>query len=111
MAQWLLTPPVAFTVLLTFIFVLYILSKRLAIKPAKNVPGKNKMYSCGEEVPIRRVQPDYVQFFPFAFFFTIMHVVALVIATVPAGDLASHSLSIVYVLAAVVGLIVLFRGE
>jgi uncharacterized ion transporter superfamily protein YfcC len=32
-----------------------------------------------------RGQPDYSQFFKFAFFFTIMHVVALVVATDPAG--------------------------
>ena len=38
------------------------------------------------------VQPDYGQFFPFAFFFTILHVVALMVATVPAGTcgIAAH---------------------
>jgi NADH-quinone oxidoreductase subunit A len=110
MAQWLLTPPVAFTVLFAVIFVLYVLSMRLAIKPAKNVPDKTKMYSCGEDLPVRRIQPDYAQFFPFAFFFTIMHVVALVLATIPAGGIASNGLGLVYIAGAVVGLIVLFKG-
>ena len=111
MAHWILTPPAAFVLLLSLVVVLYLLSNKLAIKPAKDVPNKRKMYSCGEDVPVRRIQPDYAQFFPFAFFFTMMHVVALVLASVPAGGLASHGLALVYVGGAVAGLVVLFRGE
>jgi NADH-quinone oxidoreductase subunit A len=110
MAQWLLTPPVAFSVLLIAVFVLYRMSKGLAIKPAKDIAGKRKLYACGEDLPIRRVQPDYRQFFPFAFFFTIMHVVALVLATLPAGGTGVHGLAVVYVLGALAGLRILFRG-
>jgi len=111
MAQWLLTPPVAFAILLVFAFVCYLLSGTLAFRPGKDVPGKRKLYACGEDLPIRRVQPDYRQFFPFAFFFTIMHVVALVLASIPAGDLASHGLALVYVLGATAGLVILYRGQ
>ena len=110
MAQWLLTPPVAFGLLFIVVFVLYLLSGKLALKPAKDIPGKRKLYACGEDLPIRRVQPDYKQFFPFAFFFTIMHVVALVLATVPSGELGAHSMALVYIGGAIVGLVVLFRG-
>jgi hypothetical protein len=110
MGQWLMNPPAAFAILFAAILVLYLLTKRLAIRPAKDVPGKRKLYACGEDLPIRRVQPDYRQFFPFAFFFTMMHVVALILATIPAGDLSSHGLGLVYVGGAMVGLIVLFRG-
>jgi len=110
MGHWLLTPPVAFSLLLLVIFILYRLSKGLAIKPVKDIPGKRKLYACGEDLPIRRVQPDYRQFFPFAFFFTIMHVVALILATIPAGETGAHGIAILYVFGAMVGLIVLFRG-
>ncbi len=41
-------------------------------------------------VKVNRIPPEYRQFFPFAFFFTIMHVVALVVTTVPAGHLWAH---------------------
>ena len=56
------------------------------------------------------IQPDYGQFFPFAFFFTILHVVALMVTTVPARDAgARFVIAVVYVLGAVVGLLVLYR--
>jgi hypothetical protein len=111
MAKWLMTPPVAFAIMLVVAWVCYRLSNHLAIKPAKDIPGKHKLYACGEDLPIRRVQPDYSQFFPFAFFFTIMHVVALVLATVPSGSVADHGLALIYVGGAAVGLVVLFRGQ
>ncbi len=110
MSQWLLTPPAAFVILLLAVFVLYGLSKRLAARPTKDAPGKRKLYACGEDLPIQRVKPDYKQFFPFAFFFTMMHVVALVLATIPSGDVGLHNLAFVYIGGAIVGLLILFRG-
>ena len=56
-----------------------------------------------------RVQVDYGQFFPFAFFFTILHVVTLVVATSPARTLQSVGIAIIYVLGALLGLFILFR--
>ena len=110
MAYWLLTPPAVFAISLLVVFLVYLWSKGLAFRPAKEALGKRKLYACGEDLPIRRVQPDYSQFFPFAFFFTIMHVVALILTTMPAGDIGAHALALVYVSAAVVGLLVLFRN-
>ena len=110
MTQWLLTPPAAFAVLMLAVFVVYMLTKGLAFRPAKDVPGKRKLYACGEDLPIRRIQPDYSQFFPFAFFFTIMHVVALILTTMPSGDVGAHGVGLVYVFGAVVALVVLFRN-
>jgi hypothetical protein len=110
MTQWLLNPPVTFSVLLLLVFMVYLAARGLAFRPAKDVPGKRKLYACGEDLPVRRIQPDYSQFFPFAFFFTIMHVVALILTTMPAGDVGAHSLGLVYILGAVVALVVLFRN-
>ena len=110
MAQWLLSPPVAFAVLLLAVFLIYLWSKGLAFKPAKDAPGKKKLYACGEDLPINRVSPDYSQFFPFAFFFTIMHVVALVLTTIPTGEVGAHGMGLVYVLGAIVALVILFRS-
>jgi NADH-quinone oxidoreductase subunit A len=108
-SELLLTPPVVFiAVLAVTILLAYILSK-LAVKP-KNIPaGLTKEYSCGEELPTHMIQPDYTQFFPFAFYFTILHVVALMIATVPMATMQTFLVAVVYILGAIIGLFVLYK--
>jgi NADH-quinone oxidoreductase subunit A len=81
----------------------------LALKPKISPDGKFKAYACGEDVPDHRVQPDYGQFFHFAFFFTLMHVVALVVTTVPAGSLSAAGFAVAFLVCAAIGLSVLFR--
>ena len=107
--ELLLTPPVVFiAVLVAALFFAYVLSK-LALKP-KSVPaGLTKEYSCGEDIKTHMIQPDYSQFFPFAFYFTILHVVALMIATVPTATMQSFLIAVVYILGAIVGLFVLYK--
>ena len=104
-----MSPPVVFIlIMLAAIFFAYVLSK-LAIKP-KNVPtGLTKEYSCGEDIKTHMIQPDYSQFFPFAFYFTILHVVALMIATVPVAKEQTFMIAVVYILGAIVGLFVLYK--
>jgi NADH:ubiquinone oxidoreductase subunit 3 (subunit A) len=107
--ELLLTPPVVFiAVLVAALFFAYVLSK-LSLKP-KNVPaGLTQEYSCGEDVKTHMIQPDYSQFFPFAFYFTILHVVALMIATVPMATIQTFLIAVVYILGAIVGLFVLYK--
>jgi ABC-type phosphate/phosphonate transport system permease subunit len=107
--ELLLSPPVVFIVIMfAAIFFAYVLSK-LAMKP-KNVPeGLTKEYSCGEDIKTHMIQPDYSQFFPFAFYFTILHVVALMIATVPMATMQTFLIAVVYILGAIVGLFVLYK--
>jgi NADH-quinone oxidoreductase subunit A len=108
-SELLLTPPVVFiAVLVAALFFAYVLSK-LALKP-KSVPaGLTKEYSCGEDIKTHMIQPDYSQFFPFAFYFTILHVVALMIATVPMATMQTFMIAVVYILGAIVGLFVLYK--
>ena len=47
--------------------------------------------------------------FPFAFYFTILHVVALMAATVPVETLGTFLIAVVYVAGGIVGLFVLYR--
>jgi NADH-quinone oxidoreductase subunit A len=68
-----------------------------------------KAYSCGEEFSGHLIQPDYSQFFPFAFFFTVLHVVAMVVATIPAQTQGVLAMAIVYVIGAIIGLLILLR--
>ena len=84
MESFLMSPPVTFIVLLLISFGLSLVSKRVAAR-GQDSEGKMQAYACGESMEENQGQPDYTEFFKFAFFFTIMHVVVLVVATDPAG--------------------------
>lgn len=109
LSPWLLAPPVAFLLLLGIMAILSEWSAKLGARPTENPPGKFKAYACGEDLPPHRMQPDYAHFFPFAFAFTIMHVVALVVAVGPRFQGAGIGLAVLYLAAAGVGLSVLLR--
>ncbi len=109
MSFFLFVPPVAFTIILMVVWVLSGASSTLALKRKGPRGALDKPYAGGEDVQKHRVQPDYGQFFPFAFFFTIMHVVTLIVATSPARTLESLSIAAIYVLGALLGLVMLFR--
>jgi len=80
----LLSPPVAFLLMLGAAGLLYLAGRAMGPKLNK-VGGKLTTYACGEDIPGTKVQFGYRLFFFIALFFTIMHVAALVIATAPAG--------------------------
>lgn len=82
----LLSPPVAFFVFLAAALGLYALGRRMA-PPLTKVGGKLTTYACGEDLPGFKFQFGYRLFFFIALFFTMMHVSALVIATVPSGKI------------------------
>ena len=108
----LLLPPILFVVVLILVALQYLGFGALSLKqPVGKVQpaGKTKAYACGEDVPDSRAQPDYSQFFHFAFFFTIMHVVALIVTTVPTGVPAAALLAAAFLVSAAVGLFILFR--
>jgi len=105
----LLSPPIAFIIVLAFVVMLAAALSRLSLKPKKHVADEKTSYACGENVPTHLMQPDYSQFFPFAFFFTVLHVVALMITTVPVETIGSFAVAIVYIAGALVGLVILFR--
>ncbi len=105
----LLSPPAAFAIVLATMLIFSRLLSLLSAKPKTHGEGMEKSYGCGEEAPANMAQPDYSQFFPFAFFFTILHVFTLTIATMPALTTGSFIIAIVYTLAAITGLVILFR--
>ncbi|MFA5113873.1 MAG: hypothetical protein WC529_06240 [Candidatus Margulisiibacteriota bacterium] len=107
----LLSPPLAFLVLLLAALGLYWLLSPLAFKVKQAPSGLTKAYTGGEEVKTHRVRPDYSQFFPFAFFFTILHVVTLVVATVPLAAPGSVAIAVIYLGGAAFGLLLLFRRQ
>jgi NADH:ubiquinone oxidoreductase subunit 3 (subunit A) len=108
-----LSPPVAFLIILALGFLLgqiFFVSTVWKKKGAKIEEGTGKAYECGEEGAKHLIQPDYSQFFPFAFFFTILHIIALMATTVPVVTLGSFTITIFYLVGAVTCLSVFLRG-
>ena len=85
------------------------LVSKLAFKTNVHTAGECKSYACGEDVKENRMQPDYSEFFPFAFFFTVLHVIALMLATLPVESMNTFVIAIIYILCAIAGLTVIFR--
>lgn len=88
----LLQPALAFLIVLAACCLLLMAMGRLS-------PGRPRLtepYACGEELASHLIQPDYGQFLPFAFFFTILHVMALMAATVPVTTSGSSAIAGLY---------------
>lgn len=106
--SWLMSPLAAFFIVLIAAVCVFGVFSRLALRKGRTGAGA-KPYACGEETPDQKVQPDYSQFFPFAFFFTILHVVALMTTTMKVGTVATLCIALIYVMGGFVGLTVLYR--
>jgi NADH-quinone oxidoreductase subunit A len=108
-----LVPPIGFVVVLVAVLAQSRLMDLLVVKPPPGPragqPGQRKAYASGEDVADHRAQPDFSQFFHFAIFFTLMHVLALVVATVPRGSPSGAALAVGFLACAAVSLVVLFR--
>jgi NADH:ubiquinone oxidoreductase subunit 3 (subunit A) len=102
-------PPVTLVLIFMLMAFQFVLLSRLAFKSHTSTLGKRKAYACGEKVGAFNFHPNYTQFFQFAFFFTVMDVVALIVATVPGGQLRYIGMAIFYIVAAVIGLFILYR--
>lgn len=88
MIKILLSPPISFVIFLGVGLLLYVLGRAMA--PRTNMTeAKGSPYACGEDVPMRKAQISYKLFFSLAIFFTVMHVAALVVATLPTGPIAA----------------------
>jgi NADH:ubiquinone oxidoreductase subunit 3 (subunit A) len=84
----LLSPPIVFVVALGIGLLLYWLGRAMAPK-TNMTSGKAAPYACGEDAPMAKAQMSYRLFYSLAIFFTVLHVAALVVATLPTGPLAA----------------------
>jgi len=109
MSWILLVPPVVLTILVMVVWVLSGAAGTLSFRRTGTRGALDKPYAGGETIEKHRVQVDYSEFFPFAFFFTILHVVTLVVATSPSRNLQGVAISLIYVMGALLGLVILFR--
>lgn len=111
MYDLMMSPPAAFILLFAVIYITSKLLSGLAYKRKGKVEdGTTKAYASGEEFSEHRVQIDYGQFFPFAFFFTILHVVTLTVTTMPTESSNVFFIAATYLVGAIVSLFILF-GE
>jgi len=104
-----LTPPIIFIIVLLFCLFLSFIFSKIAFKKGPQGKESGEPYACGEENYDPMSQPDYSNFFHFAFFFTIAHVATLMLTTIPVETLKTFSLAAVYILGAVIGLSILLR--
>ncbi len=99
-----LTPPLAFLILLPFVILIFLFGKKLA-GPGNPNPMKSSSYGSGEAAPTHAAAPGYRPFFIVAFFFAILHLGMLVIGT--------SGLSVtggMYIIGLILALIVLILG-
>ncbi|MCX5706817.1 MAG: hypothetical protein NTW13_04060 [Candidatus Omnitrophica bacterium] len=109
MKNWLISPPVVFIGILFTLIILTLFLKKLSFRVKKSAAGTRESYACGEENYNNNAQPDYSQFFPFAFFFTLAHVATLMIATVPFSGQGAYVMAAIYIVGAIVGLFILLK--
>lgn len=102
-------PPVALVLFVVLAAGLMGAASPLGFKRKGPRGALDKPYAGGENLEKHRVQPDYSQFFPFAFFFTILHVVTLIVATSPTRVAGSLAFGLLYVFGALLALYILFR--
>jgi len=98
----LLWVPIAFITFLAITYLVYRVGKAWAPR-TKPEGGKVATYACGEDIPGAKIQYSY-PLFHFALLFTILHVAALVIATVPSGTIAI--LALVYLITAIIAVVI-----
>ncbi|MDD5617948.1 MAG: hypothetical protein PHG69_02540 [Candidatus Omnitrophica bacterium] len=110
MHKLLLSPPVAFFIVLIFCVIISWLFSKLSYKRKNEyAKGTKKAYACGEDIPDHMAQPDYSQFFPFVFFFTIAHVATLMLTTIPKETLNILFIAITYLVVILISLFILLR--
>jgi NADH:ubiquinone oxidoreductase subunit 3 (subunit A) len=83
----LLSPPAVFVIAFGVGLLLYWLGRAMAPK-LNMTPGKGTSYACGEDAPMQKAQVGYRLFYSLAIFFTVMHVAALIVTTLPSGPIA-----------------------
>lgn len=105
MEKLIYTPPIVF---LIFIVTFFLCSNGFSRYSHQATQRKRTLdaYACGQRDVQHYVNPDYSQFFKFAYFFTIMHVLVLVVATAPYETLF---LPIVYIMSGILAMVIIFK--
>jgi len=101
------SPPLVFIFFMLAGWILLSGANKIAAK-GEDSEGKHLHYSCGEDLEVPNFNLNYHQFFRLALLFGILHIVALVIATIPAGSDILF-LPVLYLLSAGIGMYILLE--
>ncbi len=100
-----LTPLVAFLIYIPLVVGIFLVGRLMAGSEANASPLKRSLYSSGELAPTNMAAPGYRPFFLIAFFFAILHLGVLVVAS------GSLSVSMIpYLLGLILALVALLMG-
>ena len=111
MEAWLFSPPSVFIIIFIVLVLLDKLLKPLSFKGARPQEGARESYACGEADYTVMARPDYSTFFAYAFFFTLAHVAALVMTTVPQETFEVFAMACIYLVTVAISLYILLRRE
>jgi NADH-quinone oxidoreductase subunit A len=105
MISLLFAPPIIF---FAFVILFFLGSKGLSRYANPAVKGRKGLdaYACGQRNIQNYVNPDYSEFFPLAFFFTLMHVFTLVVTTAPYD---AQLLPAAYIVSGILAMVIIFR--
>ncbi|MGI5822729.1 MAG: hypothetical protein ACOX6Z_02180 [Dethiobacteria bacterium] len=100
------SPPVVF---LLFLILFLVGSAYFSLYSHQNLQREHGLdaYACGERDVQNYINPNYSQFFPYAFFFTIMHVLVLVVAT---ASYEAPFLPVVYLASGILAMVIIFKN-
>ncbi len=105
----LLSPPVAMLVYLGVGYGLYRLGRSWAAC-GEDHPGKHQPYACGEDLRPAPIKLAYHSFFRLALMFSVLHLAALTVSTLPGRGLF-QPMGLVYLAGIAVSVLVLIGEE
>jgi len=99
------SPPIA--AMMVFL-ALILVSGWFARYASKEEPGEHALdpYACGQRDVKNYVNPDYSQYYSFAFIFTVAHILILIVATAPSD---AQILPIAYVVSGVLAILIALK--
>ena len=105
MDKVLYSPPILFIILF---FSLILFSKMLEMLGVKGKAGEHALesYACGQRSVENYVNPDYSQYFSYAFIFTVIHILILVVATSPKNF---QVMPVIYVVSGILAILIALK--
>jgi len=101
------SPPILFVIFISLGGLMLGVGKLISAKGTEN-PGKFIHYSCGEDLETPPLELNYHAFFRLALLFGILHIVALVISTIPVGMDLKY-ISVIYIVGTAVSILILLE--
>ncbi len=103
------SPPILFAIFISLGGLMLGVGKLISAKGKEN-PAKFIHYSCGEDLETPHLELNYHAFFRLALLFGILHIVVLVISTIPA-KMDMKILSVIYIVGAAVSILILLERD